>query len=139
MSSDLAPSSASPVPVPADDDNRYKAVQAKLKALGSALDDAGLDLEALVKSVQANAKRAEDVARDIGTAGLDAKFVELTGNVSVALGGAAVQVKKLSDTAQETANLTHRSRRTHSKLYGALDDIRSTRREKTPRPGFFNR
>ncbi|MFI1568360.1 conjugal transfer protein TraB [Streptomyces sp. NPDC020490] len=139
MSSDLAPSGASPVPVPADDDNRYKAVQAKLKTLAGALDDAGLELEALVRSVKANAQRAQDVARDIGTAGLDAKFVELTGNVSVALGGAAVQVKKLSDTAQETADLTHQTRRTHSKLYGALDDIRSNRREKTPKPGFFNR
>ncbi|MFL4910858.1 conjugal transfer protein TraB [Streptomyces sp. MMS24-I2-30] len=139
MSSDLAPSGASPVPVPADDDNRYKAVQAKLKTLASALDDAGLELEALVRSVKANAQRAQDVARDIGNAGLDAKFVELTSNVSVALGGAAVQVKKLSDTAQETANLTHQTRRTHSQLYGALDEIRSNRREKTPRPGFFNR
>ncbi|KOV95819.1 conjugal transfer protein TraB [Streptomyces sp. NRRL B-1140] len=139
MSSDLAPSGASPVPVPADDDNRYKAVQAKLKTLASALDDAGLELEALVRSVKANAQRAQDVARDIANAGLDAKFVELTSNVSVALGGAAVQVKKLSDTAQETADLTHQTRRTHSKLYGALDEIRSNRREKTPKPGFFNR
>ncbi|MFF7189646.1 conjugal transfer protein TraB [Streptomyces sp. NPDC008222] len=139
MSSDLAPSGASPVPVPADDDNRYKAVQAKLKTLASALDDAGLELEALVRSVKANAQRAQDVARDIGTAGLDAKFVELTSNVSVALGGAAVQVKKLSDTAQETADLTHQTRRKHSTLYGALDEIRSNRREKTPKPGFFNR
>ncbi|MCZ9342943.1 conjugal transfer protein TraB, partial [Streptomyces sp. TRM76130] len=72
-------------------------------------------------------------------AGLDAKFVELTSNVAVALGGAGVQVKKLSDTAQETADLTHQTRRTHARLYGALDDIRSGRREKTPRPGFFNR
>ncbi|MEU1516282.1 conjugal transfer protein TraB [Streptomyces sp. NPDC005811] len=139
MSSDLAPSGASPVPVPADDDNRYKAVQAKLKTLASALDDASLELEALVRSVETNARRAQDAARDIGAAGLDAKFVELTSNVSVALGGAAVQVKKLSDTAQETADLTHQTRRTHSKLYGALDEIRSNRREKTPRPGFFNR
>ncbi|MFC4506129.1 MULTISPECIES: conjugal transfer protein TraB [Streptomyces] len=139
MSSDLAPSGASPVPAPADDDNRYKAVQAKLMTLGSALDDAGLELESLVRSVKANAERAQDVARDIATAGLDAKFVDLTSNVSVALGGAAVQVKKLADTAQETADLTHRSRRTHSKLYGALDDLRSNRREKTPKPGFFER
>jgi len=122
-----------------DDDNRYKAVQAKLAALGRALDDAGMDLEALVRSVQTNARRAEDAARDIANAELDPKFVELTSNVSVALGGAAVQVRKLHDTAAETADLTHTTRATHSKLYGALDDIRSNRREKTPRPGFFER
>jgi hypothetical protein len=137
--SDLAPSGGGAAPAPADDDNRYKAVQAKLMSLGRALDDAGLELEALVRSVKANAERAQDVARDIATAGLDAKFVDLTSNVSVALGGAAVQVKKLADTSQETADLTHQTRRKHSTLYGALDEIRSNRREKTPRPGFFNR
>ncbi|MFF4874073.1 conjugal transfer protein TraB [Streptomyces sp. NPDC000961] len=126
-------------PAVADGDNRYKAVQAKLDALGRALDDAGLGLEELMRSARRNAKRAEDVARDIDNAGLDAKFVELTSNVAVALGGAGVQVKKLSDTAQETADLTHQTRRIHARLYGALDDIRSGRREKTPRPGFFNR
>ncbi|MER5200503.1 conjugal transfer protein TraB [Streptomyces sp. NPDC002755] len=124
---------------PTDGDNRYKAVQAKLEILGRALDDAGLDLEELLRSIKKNAKRAEDAARDVDNAELDPKFVELTSNVSVALGGAGVQVEKLHDTAQETANLTHETKRTHSKLYGALDDIRSGRREKTPRPGFFNR
>jgi hypothetical protein len=122
-----------------DDDNRYKAVQAKLSALGRALDDAGLDLEALVRSTKANAGRANDAARDIATAGLDPRFVELTSSVSVAMGGAAVQVRKLADTAQETADLTHAARGTHSRLYQGLDELRSNRREKTPRPGFFVR
>ncbi|MGW5098185.1 conjugal transfer protein TraB [Streptomyces nodosus] len=139
MSNDLAPRPSAAVPTPADGDNRYKAVQAKLDALGRALDDAGLGLEELLRSVRKNAKRAEDAARDVANAELDPKFVELTSNVGVALGGAGVQVKKLYETAQETADLTHETRRTHSRLYGALDDIRSNRRERTPKPGFFNR
>ncbi|GAB1340855.1 conjugal transfer protein TraB [Streptomyces sp. E-15] len=139
MSSDLAPRPSGAAPAVADGDNRYKAVQAKLDALGRALDDAGLGLEELVRSVRKNAKRAEDAARDVDNAELDPKFVELTSNVGVALGGAGVQVKKLSETAQETADLTYETKRTHSRLYGALDDIRSNRREKTPRAGFFNR
>ncbi|MEU6285035.1 conjugal transfer protein TraB [Streptomyces sp. NPDC047028] len=139
MSSELAPRPGGAAPAVADGDNRYKAVQAKLDALGRALDDAGLGLEELVRSIRKNAKRAEDAARDVDNAELDPRFVELTSNVGVALGGAGVQVKKLYETAQETADLTHETRRTHSKLYGALDDIRSNRREKTPRPGFFNR
>ncbi|MFE3685381.1 conjugal transfer protein TraB [Streptomyces sp. NPDC059095] len=139
MSSDLAPRPSSAAPAVADGDNRYKAVQAKLDALGRALDDAGLGLEELVRSIRKNAKRAEDAARDVDNAELDPRFVELTSNVGIALGGAGVQVKKLYETAQETADLTHDTKRTHSKLYGALDDIRSNRREKTPRPGFFNR
>ncbi|MFI8916531.1 conjugal transfer protein TraB [Streptomyces sp. NPDC053513] len=137
--SDLAPRPGGTAPAVADGDNRYKAVQAKLLKLGAALDDATLELESLGRSMQANASRTEDVARDIGHADLDALFVELTNNVSLALGGAAIQVNKLRATAQETADLAHETKRTHSKLYGALDDIRSNRSVKTPKAGFFNR
>ncbi|MEU8851982.1 conjugal transfer protein TraB [Streptomyces sp. NPDC048564] len=138
MSGNPAPRNTSAAPAPSDDDNRYKAVQAKLLRLGQAMDDATLDLESLRRSMYANASRTEDVARDIADAGLDVKYVELTNLVAVALGGAAIEVRKLADTAEETADFTHQTRRTHSTLYGALDDIRSNRREKTPRPGFFN-
>ncbi|MEU9471274.1 conjugal transfer protein TraB [Streptomyces avermitilis] len=139
MSSDLAPRASGAAPAPADGDNRYKAVQAKLLKLGKAMDDATLELESLRRSMRANATRTEGVARDIANADLDVKFVELTNNVSLALGGAAIQVRRLHDTAQETVDLTYETKRTHSKLYGALDDIRSNRREKTPKPAFFNR
>ncbi|MDG9687712.1 conjugal transfer protein TraB [Streptomyces sp. DH18] len=136
--SDLVRRPAGAAPAPADGDNRYKAVQAKLRRLGQALDDSTLELEGLRRSMQTNASRTEDAARDIENAGLDGKFVEMTNLVSVALGGAAIEVRLLHDTAQETADLTHETRRTHSQLYGALDDIRSNRRERTPKPGFFN-
>ncbi|MEU5255113.1 conjugal transfer protein TraB [Streptomyces longwoodensis] len=125
--------------VVADDDNRYKAVQAKLLMLSKALDDATLDLVSLWRSMQANAKHTDGVATDIENADLDAKYVALTHNVATALDGAAREVKTLSETAQETTDLAHESRRTHATLYGALDDIRSSRREKTPKPGFFDR
>ncbi|WLQ53775.1 conjugal transfer protein TraB (plasmid) [Streptomyces poriferorum] len=138
MSSDLAPRSST-APVVADDNNRYKAVQAKLDKLGKTMDDAALELEGLVRDMKANAAHTQDVAGDIEHADLDPKFVAVTNEVSVALGGAAVEVKNLSATAQEIVDQTYRAKRTHSKLYGALDDIRSNRREKTPRPGFFNR
>jgi hypothetical protein len=141
MSSDLAPRSTGAAPAVADDDNRYKAVQAKLVKLGKAMDDATLELEAPQRSMQANANAndAGDMAQDIANAHLDPKFVSLTDNVETALVGAAREVNKLSGTAQETADLTHQTRRTHARLYGALDDIRSNRRERTPGPGFFNR
>jgi chromosome segregation ATPase len=140
MSSDLTPrTNSSTAAVPADGDNRYKAVQAKLTRLGRAMDDATAELEALRRDMRANAARSERVAQDIANAQLDTKFVEITNQVAIALGGAAVEARKLDETARETADLTHQTKHTHSKLYGALDDIRSTRREKTPRPGFFNR
>ncbi|WP_369181000.1 conjugal transfer protein TraB [Streptomyces mutabilis] len=139
MSSDLESRNGNAEPAVDDDDNRYKAVQAKLDKLSKVLDDATLDLVALWRSMLANAKHTDGVATDIENADLDPKFVVLTANVATALDGAAREVRTLSDTAQETTDLTHETRRTHAKLYGALDDIRSNRREKTPKPGFFNR
>ncbi|MFJ3164219.1 conjugal transfer protein TraB [Streptomyces kanasensis] len=137
--SDLTPRSTSAAPAPADGDNRYMAVQVKLDKLGKAMDDAGLELESLQRSMQATANDAGDMAQDIANAHLDPKFVALTNAVETALVGAAREVRILCDTAQETADLTHETRHTHAKLYGALDDIRSNRRERTPKPGFFNR
>ncbi|MCZ1012666.1 conjugal transfer protein TraB [Streptomyces lydicus] len=139
MSSELAPRNTNAAPAPANGDNRYKAVQTKLARLGKALDDAAVDLEVLRRSMQGNANHTDGVATDVENADLDAKFVVLTTNVATALVGAARSVKVLKDTTQETADLTHKTRRAHAKLYGALDDIRSNRREKTPKAGFFNR
>ncbi|MCF3105406.1 conjugal transfer protein TraB [Streptomyces roseoverticillatus] len=136
---DLVPHTGSAAPALADDDNRYKAVQAKLGKLTQALDDADDELEALRRAMKATAARAECVAGDIENADLDAKFVSVTDDVALALGGATAEVKALGDTAQEVATLAHQAKGTHAKLYGALDDIRSSRPEKTPRPGFFNR
>lgn len=136
MSSELAPSQSNPA-APTDADNQFKAVQAKLVKLATTLDDATLELEGLRRSKQANATRCERVARDIGNANLDPLFLDMTNQVSVALGGAAIQARHLSDTAHEVADLAHATRRRHAELYGALDDIRSNRRFKTPRPGFF--
>lgn len=139
MSSDLVPRAGGTAPAAADADNRYKAVQNKLKGLASALDDAALELESLWRSTRANAGRTEEVSRDSDHADLDPQFVDLTSNVAEALDGATRRLSKLHDSTQETATLTHMTRRTHAKLYGPLDDIRSNRRVKTPKPGFFNR
>ncbi|MFI7246383.1 conjugal transfer protein TraB [Streptomyces qinglanensis] len=138
MSSELAPRRGTAA-VPADNDNRYKAIQAKLDKFGKALEDATRDLERLRNSMHANAAHADSVATDIENAELDPKFVSLTANVASALGGAAHELRTLADTAQETTDLTHQTRRTHAKLYGALDEVRSNRREKTAKPGFFAR
>ncbi|GAB2606794.1 conjugal transfer protein TraB [Streptomyces capparidis] len=143
--SDPAPRAGDPAPrtgaapAPADSDNRYKAVQAKLATLAKIMDDGALELEALHREMKVNATRTERAALDIAHGGLDPKFVELTNDVAEALGGAAVEVNNLSTTAEQVATSTHQAKRTHSRLYGALDDIRSNRRERTPKPGFFTR
>ncbi|MEV7302514.1 conjugal transfer protein TraB [Streptomyces clavifer] len=138
MSSDLVPRPAAAA-APADGDNRYKSVQAKLKKLAGAMDGAVDELSALQCGMRANADRAEALAGHIAHAELDTKFVELTSTVSVALGGAAIEVRKLTETARNVAGTAHDAQRTHSQLYGPLDDVRSSRRERTPKPGFFAR
>lgn len=135
MSSSLAPrqnTAAAP-----DADNRYKAVQAKLNRLGQAMDDATVELEGLRRRMRTNATRAESLATDIANAELDKTFVELTNNVATALGGAAVQVRNLHQAAQDVASSAHDAKAEHGRLYGALEDVRSSRRERTPRPGFL--
>ncbi|MFE3074170.1 conjugal transfer protein TraB [Streptomyces sp. NPDC059247] len=120
-----------------DGDNRYKAVQRKLKELSTAMDLASSDLELLLHAMRTNARRTEGLAVDIANAELDRRFIEMTNQVSVALGGAAAEVQTLHETAQEICGLAHDARRTHARLYEALDDIRSSRKERTPKPGFF--
>ncbi|MFG2439011.1 conjugal transfer protein TraB [Streptomyces sp. NPDC048508] len=122
---------------PMDGDNRYKAVQHKLKALGTAMDLASNELEALLSGMRSNAQRSEGLAVDIANAELDRTFIEMTNQVSVALGGATVEVKTLYAMAQEFSGLAYATRRSHARLYEGLDDIRSSRRERTPKPGFF--
>jgi chromosome segregation ATPase len=119
------------------DDNSYKDVQAKLDRLTKALEDKAVELEVLRRGMQANAARAEDTAKAIENAGLDPKFVEATSAVSTALGGAAVQLRHLIEDATEGASHSRVVQRTHARLYGRLDEVRSSRSEKTPKPGFL--
>ncbi|MBK5995222.1 conjugal transfer protein TraB [Streptomyces microflavus] len=135
--SDLAPTTGGGAAARTDGDNRYKAVQQKLKTLGMAMDMAGTELEVLLRGMRMNAQRSEGLAVDIANAELDRRFVEMTNQVSVALGGAAVEVRKLHETAQEVSGLAHDTRRTHARLYEGLDTVRSSRKERTPKPGFF--
>ncbi|MER6655222.1 conjugal transfer protein TraB [Streptomyces sp. NPDC000971] len=138
MSSELSPRPTT-TPAPADGDNRYKSVQLKLKKLAAAMDASSDELGALQREMRANAERTEALAVDIANAHLDTRFVELTNTVAIALGGAAHDVRKLHQSAQDVAQTAHETQRTHSTLYSALDDIRSSRKERTPKPGFFAR
>ena len=88
--------------------------------------------------MRSNASRTEHVARDIANAELDKKFIEMTNNVSVALGGAAVQVRRLNETADEIADLTHgRPPHALAALRGAGRHPLQPARERTPKPGLL--
>lgn len=126
-------------PAPSDGDNRYKAVQHKLNTFAGAMDAATSELEQLYREMRTNGDRANASAGHIANAGVDPKFVEMTTLVSQALSGAVIEVGRLNETAHEVAGAAHEAQTTHSKLYGALDEIRSSRPEKSPRPGFLTR
>ncbi|MFE7934329.1 hypothetical protein ACFU6S_37570 [Streptomyces sp. NPDC057456] len=126
------------VPVAATDgDNRYKAVQQKLTALVRTLDSSLLDLVQLHLRMKTNATRSEDAARAIAAADVDPTFVEMQNAVSLALGGAQIAARKLGESGSEVSRLAQEARTMHARLYEGLDDIRSSRRERTPKPGFF--
>jgi DNA-binding transcriptional MerR regulator len=139
MSSDLTPRTTSAPPLPPDGDNRYKALQAKLKKFARALEDAGVDLDSVRRSMKNNADHTDKVATDIAHSDFDEKYVMATERVATALGSAAKEVGLLAEDARETADLSHEARRTHRKRYGPLDEVRSGRKEKTPKPGVFAR
>ncbi|MFD9459005.1 MULTISPECIES: conjugal transfer protein TraB [unclassified Streptomyces] len=122
---------------PADGDSRFKSVQRKLKTLGDAVDTASGELEALQTRMHRRAAAASSVADAIATAHLDKKFVEMTHAVGSALSGAAMEVTSLREAAEDVVGLARDARRTHARLYEGLDDIRSSRKERTPKPGFF--
>ncbi|MGW2952781.1 conjugal transfer protein TraB [Streptomyces eurythermus] len=123
--------------VPTDGSNRYKAVQAKLKKLSKALDSATGELAALQRRMRLNADQAEKVSTQISHAQLDRKFVYMTYQVSIALGGAAFEVGRLVTTAKEVSRDVDAARSRHARLYAELDEVRSNRAERTPKPGFF--
>ncbi|MFB7030965.1 MULTISPECIES: conjugal transfer protein TraB [unclassified Streptomyces] len=119
------------------DDNSYKATQSKLKKLTKALDDVAVELEALRRREHTNAQKAGDAAEAIENAHLDPRFVDLTYAVATALGGAAVQVRHLVEDAADGSAHALKVQRSHARLYGRLDEVRSGRSEKTPKPGFL--
>ncbi|MFE5714505.1 conjugal transfer protein TraB [Streptomyces sp. NPDC056501] len=124
--------------VPADDDNRYAALQHKLTTLATALDGGADRFATLLVAMLTNASRTESAAADIAHADLDPLFVEMTNVAAVALGGAAVEVRKVRDSAQQVAGMAQEARTTHARLYEGLDRVRQ-RRERTPKPGFLVR
>ncbi|MFF4709283.1 conjugal transfer protein TraB [Streptomyces sp. NPDC001297] len=126
-------------PVPAEDGgNRYQAVQDKLTALSQALDSADSELTRLQLDMRLHAKESEILAAHIGNADLDPVFVEMQNAVSLALGGAQVAVGNLVAAARDVAARAADTKTTHARLYEGLERVRSGRRYRTPKPGFFD-
>lgn len=138
MSNTPAPYTGAQAPA-TDGDNRYKSVQLKLKMFAQTMDQAVTDLAFLHMRMKTNAGRSEQLAAGIANADLDPAFVAMQNAMSIALGGAEVAARKVTESAREVHGLAEETRGTHSRLYQGLDDIRSSRRWRTPKPGFFAR
>ncbi|MER7832208.1 conjugal transfer protein TraB [Streptomyces sp. NPDC095602] len=136
MSSDIVVHTGS-TPVAADGNHRYQDVQKKMKVLAQKMDEATTDLENLRQTMRANAATAQTLANQIENADLDVKFVALTQAVSAALDGASTAVGKLLASAQQAATRASDVQHRHRQLYQRLDEVRSGRAERTPKPGFF--
>ncbi|MFD6132980.1 conjugal transfer protein TraB [Streptomyces diastaticus] len=121
------------------DDNRYAAVQQRLKDLAATMDAISDSLLYSAKRLKQNGEEAASTAAAIARADLDGAFVELTEETSSALATAHKATKKAVRSSQSLAEKAHRAQTLHQRMYQPLDRVRSGRRHRTPKPGFFNR
>lgn len=128
-----------PMFVRSDGDHSFTALQKKLAALHRLLDDAAEQLGMLKHDVGAHAKVLTATADAVAHAELDAKFADMTGDVAAAFAAGVQGAQRLEARSQETADAVNAAKRTHARLYGGLDEIRTSRRERTPKPGFLTR
>ncbi|WP_214993065.1 hypothetical protein, partial [Streptomyces sp. McG5] len=121
------------------DDNRYAAVQQRLKDLAATMDAISDSLQHSAKRMKQNGEEAASTAAAIARADLDSVFVELTEETSSALATAHKATKKTARSSQSLAGKAHQAQTLHQRMYQPLDQVRSGRRHRTPKPGFFNR
>ncbi|MDX3232521.1 conjugal transfer protein TraB [Streptomyces sp. ME19-01-6] len=126
-------------PEPAGGTSKYDRLQQRLKGFAADMEQSKILLEQLAKRIDANATHAKGVASRAAATEFDEKPVGLASAVSVALGGTGVDAKKLTQMAAKLAGKADATQRTHQRLYEPLHKVRSQRRERTPKPGAFNR
>ncbi|MFD9057545.1 conjugal transfer protein TraB [Streptomyces albidoflavus] len=121
------------------DDNRYAAVQQRLKDLAATMDAISDSLLHSAKRMKENSEEAASTAAAIARADLDGVFVDLTEETSSALATAHKAMKKTARSSQSLAVKAHQAQTLHQRMYQPLDQVRSGRRHRTPKPGFFSR
>ncbi|WP_327419658.1 conjugal transfer protein TraB [Streptomyces sp. NBC_01233] len=119
-------------------DNSYAGLQRKLKTFAVALETASEALGKIQKDMRDHASLATATATQLGEAGGDERYVDLTDTVATLLGEAATQTQRTKSAADTGAAAARAAADTHRAKYGALDEIRTSRTTKTPKPGFFS-
>ncbi|MFJ8800950.1 conjugal transfer protein TraB [Streptomyces sp. NPDC102487] len=129
----------SSAPASAGGDSNYNRLQQRLKGFAEDMDMAKTLLDQLSTRIRMNASRAHDVASKAADTEFDKQPVALASAVSVALGGMGVDVKRLTEQASKVFAKAADAQTTHQRLYESLHHVRSRRKERTPKPGAFNR
>ena len=125
------------VPVLADGEHSFEAVQHKLRQVSQAMATATKNLARIDRRLLLNAAETDQVADHIGASDLDAVFVELTQEVARAQTEAAQAARRVLEAAREAHKAAVAAQRTHLRMYAALDRVRRGRKHRTPKPGFF--
>lgn len=117
--------------------NDYASLQRKLRLFAAAM-DAGCEALAKVQlDMKLKASLASVRAQQLDDADGDEKYVDLTSSVSTMLSGAAVATQRTRAAGEEAARAARHAAAAHRAKYGGLHGIRSSRKTKTPKPGFF--
>lgn len=130
MSSDL-------VPTKTDGDYTYNGVQTKLRNFAQAMDTALAILDERRSRMRLNAAKALLLSGFIHNADVDTQFIALTIAAGENLGDADRDMSALREFAQDAGEQARAIRRRHRRLYGPIDEVRSGRTIKTPKPSFF--
>ena len=119
------------------DHNNYRAVQRKLHLFTQAMDAAGNELSVVVRRMYQHSRTVSVTADQLSDAHGDEKYVDLTNLVAQALTEAAAATARTRNAAMEAAEASKAAKDSHHDKYAALDGVRSTRRTRTPKPGFW--
>jgi len=115
----------------------YRDVQHRLAVLAQAMDDACDAIDECIERTRRTGAEAAALTKAVAHAQLDPAHIELTGLVEEAQRSALPALRLLAECAQDVALEARNTRAAHRKMYGELDAIRTGRRERTPKPGFF--
>ncbi|MFH8620135.1 hypothetical protein ACH4E8_34345 [Streptomyces sp. NPDC017979] len=119
-------------------DTSYTTLQRTLRTIAAAMEnacDALADVQAVMKG---NALFAAETAGLLDDADGDARYVEMTSAISTLLWGVVIDTRQTRDAAADVGSTAQEAAARHKSKYGPLDELRTTRSTKTPKPGFFD-
>ena len=128
---------ASGAPASAGGQSKYRATQQKLKAITQDMDQFKRLMEQLQQRIEAAAERAKSASARAHDSEFDAIPVGLATAVAIALRGMGQDAGIIVQMSGKVTGKADEAQRTHQRLYERLDNVRSRRTARTPKPGAF--